>query len=651
MYHEHFGFFTSPFSLSPHLQFLYRSSAFEETMAHLVYGLEGGEDIILITGEIGTGKTLALYNLAQHITKTYRTALINVTQLDFRELLKMLLVELDVEVPSSADRADLLTALKTELMATMRRGQRLLLIIDEAQNLDDATLEGVRLLTNLGPPEEQALQVVLAGQPGLRANVNKPELAQIRQRIRVHYHLDKLGPQETRDYIEHRVKVAGCEKSVFRQDAIEHIHRLSDGIPRLVNMVADRALLAAYVDGADQVRTEHVDDDSTLPRSPVEESVVAAVAAQASESPPLVKPEPPELSGDTAAESESEPTPEPEPVPEPEPTPEPEPEEVIEPEPEPESVDEALDDITASALADDTPDAVEESGDEPETGVAESAGVAADMLDDDLLDDDLDVTVVPETDDSEAESDDDASPPMAVPRRGGGARRLLAIALVVVGASVVTMVVLAHQRGLITLPFLPAAQVTETTAPDDSESSDLLSSDDAGLAAIDSLGGSVTETADSLMVETGPDVSADPVISSDPVVSSDPSDDGETAPADPLPIDTTPDGGTDTPDVTVDETVVDTTPAQSSQTLSLPVPPPGLYVHLGSFRDLARADVFAGRCAGLDLLPFIVEAVINDKTWYRVHVGPFAELDDAQLAQITAQDEGLTSWSMIVRLP
>ncbi len=330
MYHEHFGFFTSPFSLSPHLQFLYRSSAFEETMAHLVYGLEGGEDIILITGEIGTGKTLALYNLSQHITKTYRIALINVTQIDFRELLKLLLVELDVEFPTTADRVVLLTVLKNELVATMRGGQRLLLIIDEAQNLDVPTLEGVRLLTNLGPPEEQALQVVLSGQPGLRSKVNTPELAQVRQRIRVHYHLDKLGPRETTDYIEHRVKVAGCDRSVFRKEAIEHIHALSDGIPRLVNMVADRALLAAYVDGAHEVRKEHVEDDTTLARSPAGESIAAAVAAQASESPPIAGTDTPETDHPVL---EQEPEPSSEPAVEVEPFPD------LEPETEPDVVD------------------------------------------------------------------------------------------------------------------------------------------------------------------------------------------------------------------------------------------------------------------------------------------------------------------------
>ena len=430
MYHEHFGFFTAPFSLSPHLQFLFRSSAFEETMAHLVYGLEGGEDIILITGEIGTGKTLALYNLSQHISKTYRIALINVTQLDFRELLKMLMAELDVQMPAAADRADLLSALKAELVATMRRGQRLLLVIDEAQNLEDATLEGVRLLTNLGPPEEQALQVVLSGQPGLRTKINSPQLAQVRQRIRVHYHLDKLGPKETSEYILHRVKVAGCERNLFRKDAIERVHALSDGIPRLVNMIADRALLAAYVDGDDEVRLHHVEEDTSLARSPAEESIAAAIAAQSSESPPA-------------------PMPESEIVAEPEPEPAPEPEATVEPEPAPE-IDGELDEITEAALASSS-DAIQGDHEESDADVEPASAEPAEVDESAVAT----AAVMDADEDGSVDVEADEPAPMAVRRRAGGARRILAAALIVVAVSVVAMALLAHSQGKIKLPFLP----------------------------------------------------------------------------------------------------------------------------------------------------------------------------------------------------
>ncbi|MDO9172964.1 MAG: AAA family ATPase, partial [bacterium] len=294
MYHDHFGLYTAPFSLSPHLHFVFRSTAFEETMAHLVYGLEGGEDLILITGEIGTGKTLALHNLIKHVSRSYRVALVNVTQIDFRELLKLLLAELNVSMPAAADRADLLSALKAEMVATHRQGQRVLLIVDEAQNLSAETLEGVRLLTNMGPPGEQVLQVVLSGQPGLRGQIDDPGLAQVRQRIRVHYHLEPMNRREVEEYIEHRLKVAGCERKLFRREAVERIHEQSGGIPRLVNVLADRALLAAYVDGADEVRGNHVEADQNLSRSPSQETSDAARAARGAErvTPPAPEPAP-----------------------------------------------------------------------------------------------------------------------------------------------------------------------------------------------------------------------------------------------------------------------------------------------------------------------------------------------------------------------
>ena len=639
MYHEHFGFFTTPFSQSPHLQFLFRSSAFEETMAHLVYGLEGGEDIILITGEIGTGKTLALYNLAQHITKTYRTALINVTQLDFRELLKMLLVELDVQMPPTADRADLLTALKAEIVATLHRGQRLLLIIDEAQNLDGATLEGVRLLTNLGSPEEQALQVVLSGQPGLRTKINAPELAQIRQRIRVHYHLDRLGPRETTEYIEHRVRVAGCDRPVFRRDAIERIYRLSDGIPRLVNMVADRALLAAYVDGADQVRPEHVEEDGSLARSPVEETVIAAVSAQASESPPPALDEMPE----PEIKPESEPEPETEPESELEPVSEPEPDEIVDTEDgEPEVPEVNPPEGTAS---EDEASAADHTDDEP-TEVVLPAGVeffasGEDPDEDPGEDEDAD------EDADEGRDDPDTPPPMAVPRRANGARRLLITALLVTVIAVIAMALVGHYRGLFTLPLLPPPGAGEATVVDEAPQADRHRPGGPDAVPGDTLGAVLADTlaaADTLVVAEAEEETGPGVVRAWPDLDGG-DDSAEAADHDvvePEPL------APATREPLVSES--DTT-GQAAETVELPVPLPGLYVHVGSFRELARAEVFCGQCERAGLSPHIVKAMIDDALWYRVHVGPFSELTDAQQAQTTAKTAGLTAWSMIVRLP
>ncbi|MBU0740944.1 AAA family ATPase [bacterium] len=606
MYHEHFGFFTAPFSLSPHLQFLFRSSAFEETMAHLVYGLEGGEDIILITGEIGTGKTLALYNLSQHISKTYRIALINVTQLDFRELLKMLLSELGVQVPAAADRADLLSALKAELVATMRRGQRLLLIIDEAQNLDDATMEGVRLLTNLGPPEEQALQVVLSGQPGLRTKINSPQLAQVRQRIRVHYHLDKLGPEETADYLEHRVRVAGCDRKLFRKDAIKRIHALSDGIPRLVNVIADRALLAAYVDGDDEVHLHHVEEDTSLAKSPTAESIAAAIAARSSESPPP-------------------PVPEPKPKPEPATAPS-----VADDGPQPS--DDELDEITEAALAASAA-AIEDEREGPDTiespagadGEVDAPAVSA-------------AVVAGGDEDESVDVETEMSAPMAVKRRTRGARRILVSALIIGAVSVAALGLLAHRQGIIKLPLLPeprpVAEADEGVADNGFTTGivDRLQ----GVAPFDSVGAVAAGLDDSLAVAGNEGLVAGEVTDTLSV--------GEPAP---LPVDEDEPAPRIADEMATDAGAgLDETPAARE----LPAPPPGLYVHVGSFRDIERARIFAAECAGHDMPTQVMAVTIDGQLWYRVHVGPYADQADAQQAQAVVQGNRLSTWTMIVRI-
>ncbi len=259
MFREHFGLRADPFSLSPNLKFLYMSKALEETMAHLAYGLEQGEDYILITGAIGTGKTLALHNLMAQVSATFQTALINVTQLDYRELLKMIVREVGLTAPVAADRADLLASFKSYLLKIRLEGRKLLLIIDEAQNLTPETLEGVRLLTNLAQPGEQCLQIVLAGQPGLEQKIRRPDLAQLRQRIRIHYCLETLDRQELEKYVLHRLRIAGCDQQLFKSNALDRIFQASGGVPRLVNILGSRALLSAYVSDSKIVEAKHVE--------------------------------------------------------------------------------------------------------------------------------------------------------------------------------------------------------------------------------------------------------------------------------------------------------------------------------------------------------------------------------------------------------
>lgn len=293
MYKTHFGLHTSPFALGTRLRFLFKSGAFEETMAHLVYGLKGGEDIVLITGGIGTGKTMALQNLIANISSLYRVALVNTTKINYKELLKMVLVELDISYPPEADKADLLMILKSTIDSAATENKRVLLIVDEAQNLDIDTLEGLRLLTNLSKTEKQALQLVLVGQPGLLENLDSPELVQLKQRIRVHYHLVTLTANEMKSYIEHRLKIAGCDKKLFSKGAYDKIFKLSKGVPRLVNVIADKSMLKAFVDKSNEVNVKHVEDlnyvsseNSTKETSSTKKKTVSAQETQ-----PQIKPE------------------------------------------------------------------------------------------------------------------------------------------------------------------------------------------------------------------------------------------------------------------------------------------------------------------------------------------------------------------------
>lgn len=265
MYLDHFGLVADPFSLSPRLDFLYISDAFEESMAHLAYGLENGETITLITGVIGTGKTLAVHSFLTHLDSSYATALVNTTQVGYRELLKLILVDLGASYPEQADRADLLAALKSLVDQASSERRKILVVIDEAQNLSPESLEGLRMLTNLGQMQGQALQLILVGQPDLERMINQPELAQLRQRIRVHYQLQNLNRQELTEYINHRLQVAGCERELFHAAALERIYELSKGIPRLVNVIAGESLLAAYLADSPTVKVKHVESESATP--------------------------------------------------------------------------------------------------------------------------------------------------------------------------------------------------------------------------------------------------------------------------------------------------------------------------------------------------------------------------------------------------
>jgi type II secretory pathway predicted ATPase ExeA/cell division septation protein DedD len=269
MYLEHFGLSLNPFSLSPKLEFLYKSDAFQESMAHLVYGVDNSEAITLITGAIGTGKTLSLQSFLTHLGPSFKTALVTNTRVNSVELLKLILEDLGIDLPPAGDKSDLLILFKDFLIKASNNGQRVLIIIDEAQNLPLEVLEEVRLLTNLGQGDQQPVQVILVGQPELERVINRPQLAQLRQRIRVHYRLSTLSRKEVGGYLNHRMMVAGNVDGVFKGKAVDRIFELSGGIPRLINAIAGNSLLAAYVAGRNKVEPEDVEMPSGVELPPM----------------------------------------------------------------------------------------------------------------------------------------------------------------------------------------------------------------------------------------------------------------------------------------------------------------------------------------------------------------------------------------------
>ena len=249
MYEAHYGFSEKPFNLTPDPKFLYLSARHTEAFAHLEFGRRERGGFVVITGEVGTGKTtLARYFLARLEDRT-ATAVVLYPALTAPELLRSILQDLHVaaEGPSLKDLVD---ALHRFLLEARAQGRDVVLLIDEAQDLSPEVLEQIRLISNLETDTEKLIQIVLLGQSELHEMLSRRELRQLAQRVTARYHLNPLNRQETEEYIRHRLAVAGGEgKVAFSSGALGTIHRLSGGIPRLVNLIGDRALLAGYVKG------------------------------------------------------------------------------------------------------------------------------------------------------------------------------------------------------------------------------------------------------------------------------------------------------------------------------------------------------------------------------------------------------------------
>ncbi|MDD2388633.1 MAG: AAA family ATPase [Desulfobacterales bacterium] len=249
MYESFYGLKEKPFQILPDPGYLFMSKGHENAYIHLEYAVFENKGFVVITGEIGSGKTTLINLLLNKIQQDIQVALINNTCIQPGQLLKMICQEFELQV-SGMDETEMRGVFYSFLLEEFSRNRRVTLIIDEAQNLATEMLEQLRLLSNLEAEKHHLLQMVLVGQPELKYKLQRKELEQFVQRITVHCHLDALNPEEVDDYIRFRLKVAGAEKhDIFGQKAVESISNYSKGIPRLINILCDTALVYGFADG------------------------------------------------------------------------------------------------------------------------------------------------------------------------------------------------------------------------------------------------------------------------------------------------------------------------------------------------------------------------------------------------------------------
>jgi general secretion pathway protein A len=255
MYLSFFGLAEKPFAITPDPRYLYLSARHADALAHLVYGINEAGGFIQLTGEVGTGKTTTIRSLLARAPKDAEIALILNPRLSAVDFLRSLCEELGLGCAESeqASPKELVDQLNRYLLRAHAQGQRVVLIVDEAQNLSPEVLEQIRLLTNLETETQKLLQIILIGQPELRRLLAREDLRQLAQRITGRYHLDPLSREETFAYIRHRLRVAGATADLFTRGALREIYRVSHGIPRVINIISDRALLGAYTQDLHQV--------------------------------------------------------------------------------------------------------------------------------------------------------------------------------------------------------------------------------------------------------------------------------------------------------------------------------------------------------------------------------------------------------------
>jgi general secretion pathway protein A len=261
MYQKFFGLRESPFNVNPDPRYLFLTRQIQEALAGLTYGIQNKKGFILLTGEVGTGKTTLLNRLLDWLRgRRVKTAYIFNSKLDVNQLFDFIMAEFEIPC-ESREKSQVLLRLNQWLLERYRAGETAVLIVDEAQNLSSEVLEEIRLLTNLETSTEKLLQIVLTGQPELEQKLKMPELRQLRQRITLRCHTSPLSLEETFGYIAERLRIGGANgEPIFSKEAIEAVHRYSRGIPRVVNLLCEHSLVNSYVDSLRPVPAHLVDE-------------------------------------------------------------------------------------------------------------------------------------------------------------------------------------------------------------------------------------------------------------------------------------------------------------------------------------------------------------------------------------------------------
>ena len=259
MYEAYYKLKEKPFNLTPDPDYLYMSPGHENVYTHLEYAVQESKGFVVVTGEVGSGKTTLINYLLRKIPQAIHVGIINNTFVHPQELLRMICQEFEMPT-DDADKASLLARFYNYLLEQYSRRQRVILIIDEAQNLPDRSLEEIRMLSNLESEKHHLVQMVLVGQPQLREKLQRKRMEQFVQRVTVSCHLDGLGKNEVEGYIRHRLTVAGAENlDLFDAEAIEAIYRHSMGIPRLINTLCDSAFVYGYADDVNVIGRDIID--------------------------------------------------------------------------------------------------------------------------------------------------------------------------------------------------------------------------------------------------------------------------------------------------------------------------------------------------------------------------------------------------------